>query len=189
MPSSKYEIPKGLSVRSAQAVAGYSKADGTEGQESFRWVITTEAPVKVFDWDRLEVVDEILLVPGGEFGKRIPLLDSHNRSSSDDLIGSVTGIEEGETSGLAALLGNVEFSKSDPKAQRTRAKVEEGHLTDGSIGYDAHSSVWIPDGQELVYQGKSYSGPLKLTYGWRLLEFSTVPIGADQLAKLARLRK
>ena len=167
--------------------AGRATADAeNEPGEDLRWVLATEQPARVFDWD---LVDEVLLIDGlRPAGKQIPLLDSHNRSSASDLIGSVVLDGQEMVKNYNALMGRVRFSQASELARETAAKVAEGHLTDGSIGYRVLKSVWIPEGESAQIRGKIYNGPLKVSTKAELLEFSITPIGADNLAKVHGLK-
>lgn len=170
--------------------AGRATADAeNELGEDLRWVLATEQPARVFDWERWDLVDEVLLIDGlRPAGKQIPLLDSHNRSSASDLIGSVVLDGQRMVKNYNALMGRVRFSQASELARETAAKVAEGHLTDGSIGYRVLKSVWIPEGESAQIRGKIYNGPLKVSTKAELLEFSITPIGADNLAKVRGLK-
>lgn len=170
--------------------AGRATADAeNEPGEDLRWVLATEQPARVFDWERWDLVDEVLLIDGlRPAGRQIPLLDSHNRISSNDLIGSVVLDGQETVKNYNALMGRVRFSQASELARETAAKVAEGHLTDGSIGYRVLKSVWIPEGESAQIRGKIYNGPLKVSTKAELLEFSITPIGADNLAKVHGLK-
>lgn len=176
----------GLSLRAALGPAG---AGGTnrelphpDEQGRFRWVLATGRPVKIYDWERGEFVDEVLLLEGLAHPDRIPLLDSHNRNSAADQIGSVSGFALDPAGGM--LTGLVQFSEADELSRATAAKVQEGHITDGSIGYRVLRSVWVPEEQSVNIGGRDFTGPLRVTTAARLLEFSITPIGADDMAKV-----
>src|SRR4030042_3882679 len=53
-------------------------------------VIATEAVVRVFDWNRLEVIEEVLLMSGCRIppDRQIPLLDTHDRTTIQKQHGS-----------------------------------------------------------------------------------------------------
>jgi len=138
-------------------------------------VMATEAPVDVFTWEH-GLVREVLLVEGAEYPTKIPLLDTHDRFSSKSVLGSVTEIR---ASG-SELVGKVAFSST---AQDIMTKVEEGHLTDFSVGYRAIKSVFIPEGESQVIEGRSFDGPVLVTTQWKIKELSICPIGADENAK------
>ncbi len=157
-------------------------------ENAIRWVLTTEMPATVFDWNRYDFVEEVLLMEGimiPENGQ-VPLLDSHSRWSVDDVLGSVRDFQHLEAGGYPAIDGLVSYC-ADEKSQRTRQKVLDGHLTDGSVGYAVTKSVWIPDGEEAAVKNQIFTGPLKVSYEWHLKEFSNTPIGADKLAKVRSL--
>lgn len=84
------------------------------------------------------------------------------------------------------LVGLVEFS-SVPRAQDAMTKLQEGHLTDFSVGYAVEESVWIPEGQSQAVDGRNFQGPVKVATKWTLRELSITPIGADSQAKARSL--
>ena len=172
-------IEPGTMVRQA---SGTLAAD----DESIRWMLTTEQPTTVWDWDRYEFVREILLVDGIRTPDQVPLLDSHSRSSVEDLIGSVRDFVIDDSGSYRGLEGIVNFA-ADRKSQRTRQKVLDRHLTDGSVGYSVDKKIWIPAKESAVVEGRTFVGPVKVSYRSTLKEFSATPIGADTLAKVRRL--
>ena len=184
-------IAPGCLVRAATVAPGQSVGEQratAEPDGSLRWTLTTEQPATVFDWDRWDFVDEVLLMDGLVLPaiRQVPLLDSHSRASVEDHLGSVTDIRTDTAGGFAALSGRVRFA-ADDKSQRTLQKVLDGHLTDGSVGYRVSKSIWIPEGTEAAIMGKMFRGPLKVSHEWSLKEFSITPIGADTLAKVKSL--
>ena len=157
---------------------------------SFRWILTSEAPTTVFDWAQWDFIDEVLLMEGLIVPtiQQVPLQDSHSRRSVRDNIGSVRDFQIVMAGEYGAVDGAVSFA-ADQLSQDTMQKVIDGHLTDGSIGYEVIKSVWLPEGEEAMIKGKVFIGPLKVSYLWSLKEFSVTPIGADPLAKVRSLCK
>jgi hypothetical protein len=140
-------------------------------------VMATENPVRVYDWER-GIVNEVLLMSGASYPAQVPLLDSHDRGSVETVLGSVSGI----TVQGPELVGLVEFS-AVLRAQDAMTKVQEGHLTDFSVGYAVEESVWIPEGQSQTVDGRNFQGPVKVATKWTVKELSITPIGADSQAK------
>lgn len=140
----------------------------------------TENPVPVFDWERGEILDEVLLMSGCRMpeSRQIPLLDTHMRFDTSSVIGSYRDMR----SAKGELLGTAFFSDA-PEAQSPFQKVREGHLTDFSIGYKVTESIYIPDGQRQDISGHIYTGPVKVSTSWIPRELSVCPIGADEFAK------
>ncbi|HRU04321.1 MAG TPA: Mu-like prophage major head subunit gpT family protein [Candidatus Brocadiia bacterium] len=170
---------RGLTVRSFQV----SPSSINKEERSVETVMTTEQPVPVWDWQRGEIVSEILVMSGASFPAQLPLLDAHNRSSVKDQLGSVRNIRvEGDK-----LVGRDYFS-SDEDAVRAFNKIAEGHVTDHSIGYRVLRSVTIEPGRQADIEGRVYKAPLdmplRVALAWAVKELSVVPIGADTLAKV-----
>lgn len=140
-------------------------------------VMATEAPVRIWDWDH-GLTDEVLLMSGANYPFQVPLLDSHDRGSVDTVLGSVSGIAiQGEI-----MVGLVAFS-TVPRADDALVKVQEGHLTDFSIGYVVEEAVFVPQGQSQTVEGKTFQGPVKIGTRWTVKELSLCPIGADAQAQ------
>lgn len=179
----------GVSARTTTLAAGPSRsASSPDDGGGLRWVLTTEAPATVFDWQRFDFVEEILLMDGLQLpaSRQVPLLDSHSRWSVDDILGSVSDFGRAEAGGFAALEATVRFA-ADDKSQRALQKVLDGHLTDGSVGYAVTKALWIPEGEQAAVRGRVFTGPVKVSHEWHLREFSATPIGADALAKVRAL--
>ena len=171
-----------MNYRSMRLSTGTDGAPSTIDAESrsVEVVGATEKPVEVFDYERFEIVPEVLLMDGVEMpsSRQIPLLDSHSRYSTASVLGSFRGMK---TEG-GQLIGRVHFS-SAPEVEPIWTRVREGHLTDFSVGYRVIKAQWVPDGENAVIKGRSFAGPVKVATRWRVKELSAVPIGADELAK------
>lgn len=153
-----------------------------ETTRSVEIIVATEAPVMVFDWERWEMVPEILLMSGCQMpaSGQVPLLDTHMRYDTSTVIGSVRGLEvQG-----AEIIGRAYYSAA-PEAEGPYLKMTEGHLTDYSAGYryNKKDAIYVPDGQSAVIDGRTFTGPAKVVRSWQLKETSACPIGADELAK------
>ena len=161
-------------------------ASGDDG--ALEWILTTERPTLVFDWERWELVEEVLLADGMLVPAcgQVPLLDSHNRFSVDDVLGHVRDFKEATAGEYPARTATVRFAE-DAKSQSALGKVTGGHITDGSVGYRVLKSVYVPEGEQVAVNGRMFDGPVRVTYSWELKEFSITPIGADVLAKVQRL--
>ena len=187
----KYNVPLStrsnddpkLNYRSFSVRADESGAPASLDEEnrSVEVVGATEAPVDVFDYERWEIVPEVLLMSGCEMpgNRQVPLLDTHNRFGG---VGSVLGSYRDMKTEGDQLVGRVHFSTVE-EAEGPFVKMREGHLTDFSAGYRPIESVWVPDGEKAVVKGRSYEGPVKVTTRWRIKELSICPIGADEMAK------
>jgi len=174
------KISKDSTCRSASlTVSTFRDADS-----SVEFIAATEAPAMVFDWER-GPIEEVLLVGGIEVPRngQVPLQDSHDLSSTKKTIGSFRDIKlETNANGETVMVGRAYFAR-DAESQVVAQKVKDGHITDGSVRYSPIESVWIKDGEQYNFNGRTYNGPMKLTTKAKLREFSPTPIGADEDAK------
>lgn len=149
-------------------------------------IATTEAPALVVDWERWEVVREILPMRYMEMptGGKVPFLDSHSRSSLEKVKGSANDFRiEG-----SQLVCRVMISASEPEL---RQKIREGHIDSVSIGYrtERDYTVEIPKGASVSIDGVQYKNefddgyPMVVRTWWKVHELSGVAIGADEAAK------
>lgn len=170
---------RGASLRAAAEPADDGALD---------WILTTEMPAMVWDWDRWDFVNEVLLADGMMIpaAGQVPLLDSHKRQSALDVLGHVRDFAEATAGDYLARSGKCRFA-ADETSQIVKQKVIDKHITDGSVGYQVTESIWIPEGMTVAVNGRNFTGPLKVSSKWSLKEFSITPIGADVLAKVRRL--
>ncbi len=151
-----------------------------EKTRSVEVVGATENRVRVYDWQRGEVIEEILLMSGLKLpdSRQVVLLDSHSRWSTGTVLGSYRDmrVEGGQ------LLGRAHYSTA-PEAESPWTKVREGHLTDYSVGYRVEEAVWVPAGKSAEIDGRRFTGPVSVVTAWSVSELSCCPIGADEMAK------
>jgi HK97 family phage major capsid protein len=161
----------------------------TSKDDSVEAVLTTEKPADVWDWEKWDVVPEVLRMDGmllPEGRDQVPLLDTHSRYSISDQLGSVRTFGDANVAGYAAKIARFFFASTND-AQDAATKVKEGHVTDNSVGYEVLSSTWIAPGASVDVNGKTYNGGergLRVTTQWKLKEVSLCPIGADELATI-----
>ena len=155
-----------------------------EATRSVEVIASTEAPAMVMDWERWEVVREVLLMSGCRIppSGRVPLLDTHSRDSVSRVLGSFRSPHVGASEHGPSLIGRTHYS-TVKEADDAYTKVKEGHVTDVSIGYEVHAHIWLKEGESTVVEGKTYIGPLRIGTDWALAELSLCPIGADPNAK------
>ncbi len=142
-------------------------------------VAASEDPVATYDWV-LGTVGEVLRLDGLEVpdNGQVPLVDSHARFSTDNVLGSARLFRrEG-----GQLVCTVHFAE-DEAAARAFAKVRDGHLTDFSVGFRIDEVARVKDGEAELIHGVSYEGPLRVVTQARLMELSLVAVGADPAAK------
>lgn len=149
-------------------------------------IATTDSPTLIIDWERWQIVREILpmryaVLPDND---KAPLLDTHSRWSIEQIKGSARNWTTSETQ----LLCKCFISESETA---TRQKISEGHIDSVSIGYqtDKTKTVEIPKGTTVAIDGISYKNifndgyPMLVRTWWKTKELSLVPIGADDAAK------
>lgn len=151
-----------------------------EQERSVEAVIATEQPVLEPDFKRYEMVPRTLVMSGMTFPKQIPLLDSHNRRSVKDQLGSIRNlrVENGQ------LIGRLYFAAD---AVSEWEKVRDGHVTDVSAGFRVSREVYVPEGETKSFDGRAFAGPQNVALASRTFEASITPIGADDQAKLRGL--
>lgn len=142
-------------------------------------VIATEAPVPMMDWERWELIPEVLRADGAILPPQVPLLDSHSRHSMSDQFGSARSIQAAR----GEVTGTLHFG-SNQRAEDAFTQVREGHATDVSAGYQVLERTFVPKGTRQSVLGREYTGPVNVVTKWRLREVSLTPIGADEQAKL-----
>lgn len=168
-------------------VAVVSPKTYDEKTRSFEVIAGTEEPANVLDYERWEIVSEVLLMEGMRFPDasrgQVPLLDTHDRWTIDSVLGSARDwrAENGQ-----AICRTVLSSVEDGVEAET--KIREGHITDVSLGYCVNESTWIPENTSTTINGRTFKGPLKVATDWTVRELSLVPIGADQYAKFRSFR-
>ena len=150
-----------------------------EDNRSFEAVATSEVPVSMTDYRTGGMVDEVLLASGIEFRTpSIPLLDSHQRDSTQDVVGSMTDFRtEGP---LTVGRGSVAFD--DPRADAIWSKIRDGHLTSLSIGYIPVDYVDISPGQTQSIGGRQFTAgdnTLRIVTRTTIFEVSIVSVPAD----------
>ena len=143
-------------------------------------IISTDQPIVEYDLRTDSFIPTVIIPEGIEIPKnrQVPLLDCHDRSSTDNQIGSVRNMRV-ENNGL---VGTAYFAK-DTKSERVFTLVQGGHLTDYSIGASIREVAYLEEGEVEEIHGRKYQGPLKLITKSGVMEVSSCPIGADDNAK------
>lgn len=150
-------------------------------------VIASDSPVERWDEDRGEQVKEILLMDGVEFRgeqRQLPIVDSHDRSTVRNVLGSVRDIKIEDN----ALVGRAVFA-SDEDSQRAFSKLKEGHLTDFSVTATPKEIKKIPRGQTVKVNGHTLEGPVDLVTRWMVTDASLVGVGADVNSRVRTIRR
>ncbi len=142
-------------------------------------VAVTENPVRVWDMEKGTFLEEMLLVDGVVLpeSRKVPLLDSHNRTSVASILGSARNFEKQDD----VLACDVFFSGTEA-GRMVAANVKDGHLTDFSVGYMPLEAHYLAEGEIREIGGRAFQGPVKVTTRWELRELSVTAVGADQMA-------
>jgi hypothetical protein len=154
-----------------------------EEQRSVDAVISTDAPVEVWDWRSGSVIDEVLLAEGTRLPSQMPMLANHDRWSLDSVLGSIRELRADGGS----IVGRLYFARDDAEADKAWNKVRQSHIVDVSVGYRVNDAVEIQPGQTAVVNGRQFTAgkrALRVATDWTPKEGSLVPIGADQAAKI-----
>ena len=188
---------KGLITKDFQIRADNFDSDSGIIKEA---TFTTAQPAMVIDWKNWRLVNEVLVVKNIESrNNQIPMLDNHARyEGSLSVIGSGRNMEaKGDNYD-----GELHFSKSSELALKIIPLIEEGHLTDVSLGYRVmdYEDVEVGaakkidgveyrnNGLEIFVGKKKYNVsdalPLMVSKKAQAKEISVTPIGADDAAKI-----
>ncbi len=141
-------------------------------------IIATENPQIDLDRRTYRTVVGVLLASGMVPTKQVPLLDTHERFSQKGVLGSGRGLMR---SGKK-IAATIHYSTVHD-AEEAFTKVEEGHLTDYSIGAQILRSIDIEPGKTKTIQGQTYTAPedmaMRVITKWRPREVSICAIGND----------
>lgn len=159
-----------------------------EKSRSVEGVIASENPVTVLDLRTFEIIDEILLMSGMRLPDQVPLLDSHQRGSIKNILGSVRNFKIEKTRDGGVLVAR-NFFDDDEDGLRAFGKVKNGHVRDFSIGYRVHASAEIEAGNTGKVAGREFTAGaqnLRISVDTEVRENSLLAIGADPVAKVRK---
>lgn len=157
--------------RDGEIVGLSTRADDDEDKREFDLVFSSEAPVS--RWWGTEVLDHkrasvnLDIVKSG----RAPFLADHDARQH---IGVITTASVKEKEGRAT----VRFAQTQ-RADEVRSMVLDGIRPNVSVGYRIDKLV-------LESEGTDESEPVYRAVAWTPLEISSVPLGADMAAQIAR---
>jgi hypothetical protein len=154
-----------------------------EEDRSVQATLTTETPVRVYDWNTGRAIDEILRADGAELPPtgQLVLLANHNRWDLDAVLGSTRQINAKG----GDLIGRLFFADQNTAAESAWQLTRQGHLTDVSAGYRVLESEDLAPGERRTVKGRTYRArgrTLRITTRWQPREISLTPIGADPAA-------
>ncbi|HSG71745.1 MAG TPA: hypothetical protein VLA12_15085, partial [Planctomycetaceae bacterium] len=109
--------------------ARFDLARANDDERSIPIILATEDPITTVDMQRREIVNEVLRIDGLELPQsgRIPMLDSHNRETVRNVLGSIRDFEK--TNGTLRAVAY--FSEDAADIYRG---YRDGHLEDFSVG-------------------------------------------------------
>lgn len=163
--------------------ASMRQQSANEQAYSIEAVLSTEQPVLMWDWDRWEAIDEILLASGRQVADSVPLLDSHKSETINRVLGHVENIRTEVTDTVGLML----FDANDPEAVKAFNKYRGNHATDVSVGYVVTAFIEVKPGESTTIEGRTFTAGirrLRIATGWKLNELSAVARGADSKAKV-----
>lgn len=181
--------PRGYGGMCSRETVVFREQPEIDFEKGLDTVATTEAAALVVDWERWEIVREVLPMRYCDLSgdDDTELLDAHSRVSVEKVKGrafnwNIKGIE---------LLCKIFISEAEPSI---RQKVKERVIKRVSLGYqtDKNQTVEIPKKAEVIIDGQSYKNeyeddiPLLVRTWWKKKELSLVPLGADEAAKIKR---
>ena len=155
--------------------------DGEEEKDYLRAVLSTDSAVPMPDFERMEMVPEVLASSGfrAPRGARLPLIDSHDRSSISKVLGSVRSIQAED----GRVVGDLYFNKSY-RGKSARESVDDGDVNGVSVGYSILEKSFVPKGKTRAIEGRQYTGPINVVTAWEAREVSLVVVPADENARV-----
>lgn len=181
-----------LDINTRASAAFSSSYD--EQTRTIQVTLATEEPTRVYDFQRRELVEEVLLARGLVSVDEIPLLDNHNRFDNDAVFGIINNIRSGNGDVSARVrfadmkehLEKYSDDEAARKLERTVSKVKQGVLRGISAGYHVEESVYIAPGEQRVVGGKTYKARsnigMSIVTRWLPREGSITPVQADRFS-------
>lgn len=182
MVPSRSTLLRRLADADTTASAGprsYNKA-----QHSFEAVIATASPVaRVYGTEVLRISPQAVDLSRLREGS-VPLLDSHQQSSIDNVIGRMTSANFDR----GVLVGKFIFAQT-PAGMKAEAMVARGEITGVSAGYRVDRwEISASDGKIVDEAAARWDDELTFTATrWALFECSLVSVPADSAAMIRSL--
>jgi len=156
-------------------------------KKSVEVVIATENPVERYDENTGQAIPEILKMSGVKFRgdkKQLPIVDSHDRSSVANVLGSVRNlrIDRGKLVGDAVFAG-------DQRSQDAYQKLIDGHITDFSITATPRNVHRVKRGEVYRQDESDIEGPADIVTEWVPTDASLVAAGADETSTVRELKR
>lgn len=136
----------------------------------------------VFDMQRWEPIREVLLLSGAKYPESIPFLDSHDRGTISNTLGSTTNFRRSNGNLIAK-----NIYATTEEGERAWTLTKEGHVNSNSIGYKVNKHIDIEPGEKAKIKGREFIAPkdsiLRVTTSFNVIENSAVIVPADPGAK------
>jgi hypothetical protein len=152
-------------------------------------IIATETPVEMIDEKTGMLYHEILnmdgaIIRGGR--DRLPIVDSHDRDTVRNVLGSIRDIHKYDDPILGPVLRGYAVFARNEDSQDAFEKLLDGHLDDFSISAIRQSQRRIPTGERFIHRDKDLVGPAVIVDEWTATDASLVAAGADSNAMVLR---
>lgn len=169
-------MPQGSNIRQVSGGKAYTRAmfqPATLNEETrtIEVIVSTENPVRTYDWWTGSMFNEVLSLEAGHFRTErldggLPLLDNHKRTGALGVYGVVESwrVEDGK------LIASVRFD-DDEDSEKYYRKVKNGIVRGISVGYNVDVYEETPSGDNQI--------PTMRAIDWTPLEVSLAPIQAD----------
>jgi len=169
-------------LRMSQRSIAFRASTADDESMTIDAVLSTEDPVRMCDYDAWEMMEEVLLADGRQRADYLPMLDSHNRWSVEEVLGHMDNIR---TEGANTVV-TCHFDKNDETAVKVFRKYRDGHARGLSVGYTVRKYVDVAPGQSAVIKGRTFKAnstlKMRVVTDWVAKEGSLVAVGADAKA-------
>lgn len=193
MPQRKVK-PRNYSTQPQLVVmrmVGVESAQADMQAKSVPVIIATETPVEMVDERTGTLYHEVLDIAGGRVRgnrDRLPIVDSHDRDTVRNVLGSIRNVRKEQHPQLGAVMrGDAVFAR-DGDSQAAFEKLIDGHLEDFSITAIRNMQRRINPGESYTHNGRVIQGPAIIVDDWTATDASLVAAGADENSR-ALLRR
>jgi hypothetical protein len=163
-------------------VLAFHSSGAREEDRSIPVRLATNKPVRVWDSERGQIVEEYLLMSGADLPAQVVMVDSHDHSTVRNIFGSIRElVVNGD-----AVDGRAYFADK-PDARQAFNDARDGHLTDISVGAFRNQERYLASDKTERHEGMQVKGPARLVTRWKPFEGSPVTVGADRHSTFGRI--